>query len=227
MAGLAADRFGQHPSRPGLQAQHSSSVPSTPYQQPTRYTSRSPSPHRGLANQSPRSVVSEAVNGRNGTQRHAPGFCRFETGAEPRKRRIPYAEGGEHELGPPTQEPKQSLAPHEEEKLSGDMRELYDRLLPSEESEQRRARLVKKLEQMMRDEWPGHEIRVNVFGSSGNLLSSSDSDVDICITTPMKKLESMHALAVLLDRHGMEKVECRGGAKVPIVKCWDPELMLA
>jgi len=26
---------------------------------------------------------------------------------------------------------------------------------------------------------------------------------------------------------GMQKVECRGGAKVPIVKCWDPELMLA
>ncbi|TKA77954.1 hypothetical protein B0A55_05795 [Friedmanniomyces simplex] len=43
----------------------------------------------------------------------------------------------------------------------------------------------------------------------------------------MKKLESMHSIAILLDRHGMEKVECRAGAKVPIVKCWDPELMLA
>ena len=29
------------------------------------------------------------------------------------------------------------------------------------------------------------------------------------------------------DTDGMQKVECRGGAKVPIVKCWDPELMLA
>lgn len=26
---------------------------------------------------------------------------------------------------------------------------------------------------------------------------------------------------------GMERVECRSAAKVPIVKCWDPELMLA
>ena len=42
--------------------------------------------------------------------------------------------------------------------------------------------------------------QVNVFGSSGNLLSSSDSDVDICITTPLKKLESMHEIAVLLNK---------------------------
>ncbi|KAK1078810.1 hypothetical protein LTR33_006919 [Friedmanniomyces endolithicus] len=229
MAGTSADRLGQRqPQRPPLQAQHSNSVPSTPFQQPNdmRYTSRSPSPHRGLGSQSPRSVVSEAV-GHGGAQRHAPNFCKFEAGAEPRKRRILYAEGGEFELGPPKKEPKKSLAPHEEKKLSNDMRELYNRLLPSEESEQRRAQLIRKLEKMMKDEWPGNDIQVNVFGSSGNLLSSSDSDVDICITTSMKKLESMHSLAILLDRHGMEKVECRAGAKVPIVKCWDPELMLA
>ncbi|KAK0977585.1 hypothetical protein LTS01_013050 [Friedmanniomyces endolithicus] len=229
MAGTSADRLGQRqPQRPPMQAQHSNSVPSTPFQQPNdmRYTSRSPSPHRGLGSQSPRSVVSEAV-GQNGAPRHAPNFCKFEAGAEPRKRRIPYAEGGEFELGPPRKEPRKSLAPHEEKKLSNDMRELYNRLLPSEESEQRRAQLIRKLEKMMKDEWPGNDIHVNVFGSSGNLLSSSDSDVDICITTTMKKLESMHSLAILLDRHGMEKVECRAGAKVPIVKCWDPELMLA
>jgi DNA polymerase sigma len=92
------------------------------------------------------------------------------------------------------------LEPDEREKLSGDMRELYDRLLPSEESEERRAQLVKKLERILNEEWPGHDIRVNVFGSSGNLLSSSDSDVDICITTPLKKLETMHAIATLLNK---------------------------
>ena len=92
----------------------------------------------------------------------------------------------------------------EEDKLSGDMRELYDRLLPSQESENRRAQLVRKLEKMLDDEWPGNDIRVNVFGSSGNLLSSSDSDVDICITTPLKKLESMHSLATLLHRRTLD-----------------------
>ena len=204
MAGLSAERFQQHPPRPPIQAQHSSSVPSTPYQQPRdmRFSSsRSPSPHRGLSNQSPRSVVSEAVVGQqHGSQRHRQvNLCRYELGAETRKRRIPYADCFEHALGPPKKEPKKSLAPYEEERLSGDMRELYDRLLPSEESEDRRRRLVKKLEKMLREEWPGNDIRVNVFGSSGNLLSSSDSDVDICITTPMKELERMHELAALLD----------------------------
>jgi len=213
-------------ARPSMQSTHSNSVPSTPSQQPRRFHSRSPSPHRGLSNPSPRSVVSEAV-GQNGIPRSQPNFCKYESGAEFRKRRIPYTEGGENELGSPKKEPKKALEPHEDDKLSGDMRELYDRLLPSDESEQRRAQLIKKLEKMMHDEWPGHDIRVNVFGSSGNLLSSSDSDVDICITTPLKKLESMHGLAALLDRHGMQKVVCRASAKVPIVKCWDPELLLA
>jgi DNA polymerase sigma len=124
--------------------------------------------------------------------------CKFETGAEFRKRRIPYVDGGDQELGPPAKEPKKSLDPQEESKLSGDMRELYDRLLPSEESDARRAALIKKLERIMKDEWPESDIEVSVFGSSGNLLSSDDSDVDICVTTSLKKLESMHSLATLL-----------------------------
>jgi DNA polymerase sigma len=68
------------------------------------------------------------------------------------------------------------LDPHEEEKLSGDMRELYDRLLPTPESEQRRITFVEKLERILRGEWPGHEFKVHVFGSSGNLLCTSESD---------------------------------------------------
>ena len=203
MAGLSSgDRLGQqHPPRPPITSQHSNSVPSTPYQQPRdlRFHSRSPSPNRGLSNQSPRSVLSEAV-GPTGAQKSTPVVCKFETGAEIRKRRIPYVEGGNEELGPPKKEPKKTLEPDEEKKLSGDMRELYDRLLPSAESDERRAQLVKKLERILNEEWPGNDIRVNVFGSSGNLLSSSDSDVDICITTPLKKLESMHGIAMLLHR---------------------------
>lgn len=207
MATLPHEKFMQrHPPRPQLQTQHSNSVPSTPYQQPRdlRFHSRSPSPHRGLGNQSPRSVASEAVGqGQNGTQRvppAAPTFCKFEAGAEFRKRRIPYIDGGDQELGPPAKEPKKSLEPEEESKLSGDMRELYDRLLPSDESEERRAALIKKLERIMREEWPDGNIEVAVFGSSGNLLSSDDSDVDICVTTSLKKLESMHSLAMLLHK---------------------------
>ena len=80
------------------------------------------------------------------------------------------------------------------------MRELYDRLLPSEESEENRAKLLVKLERLLNEEWPGNDIRVKVFGSSGNLLSSTDSDVDICIIAPLPQLISMHTLASLLAK---------------------------
>lgn len=87
-------------------------------------------------------------------------------------------------MPPPKTEPKKALEPDEDDKLSGDMRELYDRLLPSEESEERRAKLVAKLEGILEKTWPGNDIKVNVFGSSGNLLSSTDSDgvFDLCET---------------------------------------------
>ncbi|CAK1365231.1 Poly(A) RNA polymerase cid13 [Cercospora beticola] len=235
MAGLAhpSSRFEQQPSatmsRPGLQSHHSSSVPSTPHQKPRdlgRFHSRSPSPHRNLANQSPRSVASEAVDNQKSSRANT-GVCAFESGSEFRKRRIPYVDGGNEELGPPKKEPKKTLQPEEQTKLSADVRYLYDRLLPDMDSEQRRKKLTTKLERILGEKWPGHEISVNVFGSSGNLLSTKDSDVDICITTDLKQLESMHSLAEVLHNNGMTKVVCRPNAKVPIVKCWDPELRLS
>lgn len=71
---------------------------------------------------------------------------------------------------------KERLDPEEEEKLSADMLEVYDRLLPSAESDDRRRQLVRKLEKLFNDQWPGRDIKVNVFGSSGNKLCSSESD---------------------------------------------------
>ncbi|KAL9600674.1 MAG: hypothetical protein Q9219_003004 [cf. Caloplaca sp. 3 TL-2023] len=142
------------------------------------------------------------------------------------RRRIPYSVGGE-QLERPASMPKKYLNPVEEGKLSGDMRELYDRLLPTRDSDDRRARLVQKLERILNEKWPGNDIKVHVFGSSGNLLCTNESDVDICITTPMKMLERVCHLAALLAEHGMERVVCVNHAKVPIVKVWDPELELA
>ena len=105
---------------------------------------------------------------------------------------------GDALLEKPKEPPKKSLDPHEDKKLSGDMRELYDRLLPSADSDARRARFLEKLGDILRKEWPSFEFKVHMFGSSGNLLSTNDSDVDVCIQTPMKKLESMHILAEAL-----------------------------
>lgn len=71
---------------------------------------------------------------------------------------------------------KAKLTEEEERKLATDMREVYDRLLPTDAVEKNREKLVKKLEKIFNDEWPGHDIRVHLFGSSGNLLCSDDSD---------------------------------------------------
>lgn len=188
--------------RPGIYTHHSNSVPSTPHQKPRdlshRFHSRSPSPHRSLANQSPHSVASEAVDSLK-SSRAVTGVCAFEAGSEFRKRRIPYVDGGNEELAAPKKEPKKTLSSDEQKRLSADMMFLYDQLLPDIDSDARRRKLIEKLERILKVKWPGHDIRVNVFGSSGNLLSSKESDVDICITTDLKQLQSMHSLAEVLN----------------------------
>ncbi|CAG8835263.1 30532_t:CDS:2, partial [Gigaspora margarita] len=63
--------------------------------------------------------------------------------------------------------------------------------------------------------------------SSVNHLESSNSDVDICVTTLNKELENVFTLSEILQKHNMEIVECVSDAKVPIVKFWDPRLKLA
>lgn len=174
----AASFHHHHPHQKRGSVQQSNSVPSTPHQHPRdlRFSSRSPSPSKTLGHNSPHSATSEAVGAPAVSISTQPQFCKFETGAEYRKRRIIYTEGGNEPLPPPKEEPRAALDSNEDAKLSGDMRELYDRLLPSDESEDRRRKFVRKLEDILNGEWPGNEIRVNVFGSSGNLLSSNDSD---------------------------------------------------
>lgn len=164
--------------RPTLTSHHSNSLPSTPFQ-PSRklsLSSRSLTPDRTDDRRSPRSTRSESESGLRPGGRGPPLYgCPYETGMAFSRRRIPYSIGGDL-LERPRTPPKKYLNPAEEDKLSGDMRELYDRILPSKSSEERRAKFTQKLEHMLNQEWPGNEIKVHVFGSSGNMLCSSDSD---------------------------------------------------
>ncbi|KAI9852578.1 MAG: hypothetical protein M1838_000232 [Thelocarpon superellum] len=203
----------------------SSSVPSTPKQHARQLSLKSRSPSPEGFNHSPRSTHSES-NSHLPPLRRPPVGCRFETGMAFSKRRIPYSIGTDR-LRKAEVPPKRVLAPAEEEKLSADMRNLYHDLLPSTESEGRRTQFVHKLERILNEQWPGSDIKVHVFGSSGNLLCTSESDVDICITTPLRDLEQVCMLANALANHGMERVVCVPSAKVPIVKFWDPDLRLA
>ncbi|KAK3940605.1 Poly(A) RNA polymerase cid13 [Diplogelasinospora grovesii] len=213
-----------------LPSAHSNSVPSTPHQHARKFSfeSREPSPG-ATQNHSPRSAYSE-TNGNVPSLRSLPARvlgCRFETAVPHSRRRMPYSLGTERLGRIEPEKITSKLTEDDERKLTTDLRELYDRLLPTKEVESNRQKLVQKLEKLFNDEWPGRDIRVQMFGSSGNLLCSDDSDVDICITTPWKGLEEVCMIAELLDRHGMDKVVCVKSAKVPIVKIWDPELGLA
>ncbi|KAI9929883.1 hypothetical protein MW887_011691 [Aspergillus wentii] len=219
-----SDAPAEAPNRPPLTSHQSNSLPSTPYQHARNlsFHSRSPSPPHG--NTSPRSTHSETTH--LPPSRKPFGVCKYETAMAFFRRRIPYSLGTD--LLPEEKEGlKEQLEPEEEKRLTADMMEVYDRLLPSAESDDRRRQLICKLEKLFNDQWPGHNIKVHVFGSSGNKLCSSDSDVDICITTTYKELEHVCILADVLARHGMERVVCVSHAKVPIVKIWDPELRLA
>lgn len=81
---------------------------------------------------------------------------------------------------------KAALGRDEDAKLSKDMQRLYEKLLPSSESEQRRRSFVQKLENLLNTEWPGHDIRVHVFGSSGNMLCTDESDGRQCAPLMME-----------------------------------------
>lgn len=209
---------------------HSSSVPSTPHQHARQFSfeSREPSP-TAANNHSPRSAYSETNSALPSLRPLPPrlGGCKYETAQINSRRRIPYSVGNDRLEKLDLRTVKNKLSDDEEKKLATDMREIYDRLLPTNHVEEKRKKLVHKLEKILNDEWPGHDIRVNLFGSSGNFLCSDDSDLDICITTSWHELEGVCMIADLLARRGMEKVVCISAAKVPIVKIWDPELGLA
>lgn len=72
--------------------------------------------------------------------------------------------------------PQECLRPKDERRLTHDIRELYNKLIPTPESVSRRAQFVLKLETLLNKHWPDSDIKVNVFGSSGNLLCTNDSD---------------------------------------------------
>lgn len=170
-----AQRAAQVHQQPSGSSAQSSSVPSTPHQRARNlsFESRDPSPN-ATQNHSPRSAYSEPNGGAGPARSQRP--CPYETASVKFRRRVPYSVGNERLEKVDPDKIKSRLSEKEERKLSTDMREIYDRLLPSPEDKENREKLVQKLERMFNEEWPGHDIQVHPFGSSGNLLCSDDSD---------------------------------------------------
>lgn len=162
-----------------IPAAQSSSVPSTPHQHARKFSfeSREPSPG-ATQNHSPRSAYSE-TNGNVPSLRPLPprlGGCRFETAIPHSRRRMPYSIGTDRLEQIDPEKIQDRLSDDAEKRLEQDLGRIYDKLLPTELVEINRRKLVQKLEKLFNDEWPGHDIQVHLFGSSGNLLCSDDSD---------------------------------------------------
>ncbi|KAK9237915.1 hypothetical protein V1525DRAFT_419123 [Lipomyces kononenkoae] len=153
--------------------------------------------------------------------------CPYETALINARRRIPYSLGTNPLPPMPASMIKAILSVEDEAKLTKDTEKMFSDLVPSDESARRRRNFIAKLERLLTEGWPGHDIRVHPFGSTENLLCSNDSDVDVCISTSWRKLEDTCMLAKFWANHNMERVVCVPGAKVPIVKIWDPEYNIA
>ncbi|KAK9467606.1 hypothetical protein V1512DRAFT_252747 [Lipomyces arxii] len=153
--------------------------------------------------------------------------CQYETALINAKRRIPYSLGANPLSYTPASRHYETLSAENEKKITADMKTLFESLQPSEKNASARHKFIVKIEKALNDEWPGHDIRVHPFGSTENLLCTNDSDVDVSISTPWKQLEDTCMLAKFWANNKMERVVCVPGAKVPIVKIWDPEFEIS
>ena len=161
--------------RPPVVSSHSNSLPSTPRQRPRDHThrSRSPSPNAGPTQPSPRSVSSES-NRAMASLRPTNPYCRFQS-TQTSRRRVAYTIGADM-LEPDPEQRRRHLGQSQQFRLDEDADQLYNRLLPSPDSREKRLRVVDKLKGIIHREWPESNARVVVFGSSGNLLCTSKSD---------------------------------------------------
>ncbi|ODV90359.1 hypothetical protein CANCADRAFT_20166, partial [Tortispora caseinolytica NRRL Y-17796] len=140
------------------------------------------------------------------------------------KRRMPYSLGNDplEKQDPPATPSADSF-----EELSRDINVVYSNLLPSNTVLQNRIKFTQKIQKILASKWPQIDLIVKPFGSSENLLSTSDSDVDLCIITSHKEIEDICELCRTLNDAGMERIICISRAKVPIAKFWDPEFNVA
>ncbi|KAK9487350.1 hypothetical protein V1527DRAFT_450526 [Lipomyces starkeyi] len=201
-----------------------SSSPTSVIQSSSCGLSRSPSPTNYISMNESTHITPPKTYGSNGFTFSG---CQYETALINARRRIPYSLGTSPLPPMPVSMIKETLSVEGEAMLTIDTEKLFSELLPSDESGCRRRKFIAKLERLLNDEWPGHDIRVHPFGSTENLLCSNDSDVDVCISTSWRRLENTCMLAQFWANHKMERVICVPGAKVPIVKIWDPEYDVA
>ena len=175
----------QASARPAIMSHQSTSLPNTPFPHVRDLSPVSNPPSSNVPSSNPSPVLSDSNKSLPPSRRRSPtAGCKFETGMAFSKRRMAYSMGTDL-LEKAIVTPQESLDPKDERRLTHDIGELYNNLIPTPESVKRRAQFVHKLETLLNKQWPGSDIKVNVFGSSGNMLYTNDSDGWFCTSFPL------------------------------------------
>ena len=158
---------GGTPSNSAHASAQSTSLPGSPFNRPRLAAPPSRSPPR-----TPQIAPSRTTH--NHVQPPVDFGCQFHSPLKIR-RRMSYSLGNEP-LERVTGPIKQRLDADIDNRLSVAINTLYMNLMPSEALKDRRTQFLANLETKLSNRWAGHGIRLQVFGSSANNLSTTDSD---------------------------------------------------
>ncbi|ORY80439.1 hypothetical protein BCR37DRAFT_388157 [Protomyces lactucae-debilis] len=110
--------------------------------------------------------------------------------------------------------------------LESQIRQNFEALRPTAESDRDREEIVLDLQRFLNRHFRAAGLQVELFGSSGNLLYTPRSDLDLCCfytKLPPPTYVSVRQFANSFRRTGWAKmVECIDHAKVPVVKFVHP-----
>ncbi|KAF9963522.1 hypothetical protein BGZ65_002649 [Modicella reniformis] len=100
-------------------------------------------------------------------------------------------------------------------------------LAPNQDYMNKRTDLIRRLEDILNEGFPGYNLRVEVFGSFASGLRSQSSDVNLFMLSsdfrPSALYNNMTKVAQVLGSAGMTKILPIPTARVPIVKFCDPK----
>jgi len=116
-----------------------------------------------------------------------------------------------------------SERPRQYDKLDGWMKRLHSEKRSTEQRDEQVLNLMKRIQEQLNECYPGSRIRVELFGSFANGLSSNTSDVDLVLQDGSRKV-TIWSLSRALKCRGYRDVLTIAHAKVPIVRFTDPVL---
>ncbi|KAK9759678.1 hypothetical protein K7432_017062, partial [Basidiobolus ranarum] len=105
---------------------------------------------------------------------------------------------------------------------------LLKSIISSEKARERRLQFLNKIQHLINTHFPDKQITAHLFGSSITGLDFGGSDCDVALETEWNDNEvNVNALARILRFAGMRYVTPIAGARVPIVKFYDPEYCIS